>query len=1504
MKTRKSKKLLAAFLAVIMVLSTFAAMPFSSFAATYTLSDLNTLMTQYETKMGNGKTYTNLAASYEAWYTAYRTYVGVKSGLLTEANIDSVYTALNTQMNKMTEWSQYTAGATAASDNSYTQDTLVENDKLSNALYSGGVNSGSVNAQCDASDGFATYTRAGINYGSAVFLYDGVNDIAMPVTMYTCRRTGLATSGTYLMNPTTADFAFKAQWHGYVEDANSLYVTATGSHIGIDESNLNTLSKTNAGNGKPARYSNTLYWTGNRDTFGEAFIKTYASQDWKHYNEDKNSQNLTINAPIYIINYAALIDAMNAVINSEFKNITNYSYDTAKALIAAINSAENVNPQNTYDQASGEVGVKAESTANAIMNAVNAINTAKGNLVSINKASYVTLADNYYAYSSIASGNNSNGYYTSDSFKTFKQAFDATTPTLRSISNGGIKMTDVTAMNDTLVKAYSGLVQAENYIDDTELQALFTQYYALTVNAYTTASYAAVTESINAALKYYNDNSYAAGITLKDNEEDTAVYNQITADVKSAMAGLRINHDYKIAVDGELVSYNTMIEEANALDGSLYANYNEVMDAVGKATATLNTIDNEAFVNEATTVGEYEEVLKAIHSAIASLQRAFTAIENGTVVSETYGTTGGYNSNNIKTYLNNTVIQKTYFKTVSGRTSFTTEYNYTVDNQYYNWAANRGAQFHALGFGAYGVDTAYFGNDTMSILWKDGGIPKSDTYTLATYHAGLMKTTGNAVAGENYINAAAGTNNQKILGETTVTVDDLGVAAKSFVTPDIYEYIICRTGQGSNVENLSRTNTDVKQTITVIDISDLLEKVAEADAIVKTVQNNSFKCYTDNTWLAFSTALTAAKENMPYTEMSNDDIVLQCQTRFNNLNSAMNALVRNTDESAHQFVELEGSTHATCTEDGIVNYRCSICGFETTIKEDAFGHDLTYTPNNDGRTHTVVCSRGDINTVENCTGTLNCDVCGQSLYDPANWDAFNAAKADMEAALEASANGTVKYTAAALQQANADIAAITYYNYTANEQASTAIDVQSQIDDQAVAITAAYNELIKGVADESVYDANVSKAATLNADAYNVPAVQQAVTGIEVTQTVSVNGKDYTGYNYDNYNMALGTALTENWIPYVITVYDYNSDPWYLVKNADGTFGYTADQAAATEFHYGDYVTAPNPNTTEEVSAWAVVSSTDNSSDTALDVTPQVVAVSAEYAFNVRGNMEFYTTSDAPKQDTYLIKFMLALDGVETGRVLDVQYVNKGKGIRFSNCNIPDNIPFYTIDFATTTGYPIANARTTITPTSDLTIVVNFVSEKPETYQIKLIDEAGNTLDIQNNKVFNELVTLNAEGAASYVNADNGAVLCYGSTYEFFACRDITVKALTTSANKGSADVIATPVIDGNGKVYIVGSFALPEGATIQSFGIVLDGLNPSHEGLSLADLDKANYVFNLSAAKYTNGGQNGNQFTVSFNANRAFINGTYVAYAIYTDANGNTQYAYSDVIQDAVLYK
>ena len=71
---------------------------------------------------------------------------------------------------------------------------------------------------------------------------------------------------------------------------------------------------------------------------------------------------------------------------------------------------------------------------------------------------------------------------------------------------------------------------------------------------------------------------------------------------------------------------------------------------------------------------------------------------------------------------------------------------------------------------------------------------------------------------------------------------------------------------------------------------------------------------------------------------------------------------------------------------------------------------------------------------------------------------------------------------------------------------------------------------------------------------------------------------------------------------------------------------------------------------------------------------------------------------------------------------------------------------------------------------------------------------------------------------------------------------------------------------------------------------------------LTLAKVDKASQIFNLTASKYTNYGQNGNQFTVSFNSAVGYNNANYVAYAIYTDASGNECYAYSNVIANAPI--
>lgn len=1495
MKTKKSKRLFAALLSLVMVISTFAAIPFSSFASTYSLDALNTLMSQYETKIKEGTYYNNTLAAYKAWYDAKVVYVGVKAGKTADTAIDTAYTNLS---NAITNLTAFTPKKGTAVPKIGSSTTTIPTDMYANVLYSNGSSATTYTYGAEASTGGAlNYGCTGYTYyPETTLLYDGT-------APHLAILTGCNNPKRYKVQPahmavTTSGVELKAAWKG-VSDGFG-WPANTNTSLGYTSNDYGDYGYQVEKSNTFRTYGNTLYYSGTPTTT----LTTISSTNW-HFGIKRSSKSATFtnSTAIYVVNYKSLIDAVKGVGGID---VTKYPYSSMVNLFTAMDGATSFDPNTYFTQSNN-----ASGCASKIDTHVSNITTAKNALSSAtapNYASYVSYAEHYAAYKTVADGNNSNGYYTTESFGSFKTAHEQAGKDLDAIINKSAYMTNISSADTALTTKYNGLVAAESYIDDTELRSYISQYYQLTKSYYTTSTYDALTAKVNAALDYYNDRSYTAGITLKDNEADAAIYNRLLNDVKAATAALDISRDAVVAVDGELTSYNALINEANALDGSKYSNYSAVMEKVGEASVAIVNLENSDFTSEAEMITTYTAVLKTANDALDSLALAFTALEDGTIVSTNYGTTDGYTQDDVKVYLNNAITQRTYFKTTTGTSSYVTEYDITVDNTWSSWGAGKGAQFHGLAFTQAGNDLYKTNDGKMKLLWKEGGASKSSTFNTATYtyHTALMKSTSNYTAGQDYIDIVKDTKNQKILGETTVTPNTVTPAAGSeifsvsWTTPDLYEFFYIN----DKVKEVS-ANTDCKQTVTVIDISRLIEKVNEAVGIVNACQSNAFNCYTAASWSTFSTALKEAQADLAYTAMTNADIVTACQARYNNLVSAINGLTKNTADGAHNLVEQADSVHATCIVDGSLHYICSVCGYDTTKPDPATGHDMSvYTPNNDGLTHKVSCTKGDNSFDENCTAGADnrCTVCGQTLYTPADWTVYNNAKAEMQAALQASIDGTAKYSVAALQQANTDIAALSFYNYDAAQQAAFPDTRQSEINAQAAEVSAAAEALRNGIADSSVYDANASKASTLNADAYNVANVQSAVSGISVTQTVSVNGSDYTGYDYDNYNTAFATALTENWIPYTVTVYDFDGNSFYLTET-DGVFGYTEDSASATQFHYGDYVTAKNPNDETAACDWRVFVYTDNNPNGSKN---KYMLNDTDYIFNVRGNTEIETTAAATADSANKqVKFMLLLDGVNTGKVLDVQYTSRT--LSFANCNLPDNIPYYAKSEiyslaadGTKTAYALTGKNAKITPTENTVVYVDYASNSPASYSITLVDENGDTLKTVP-AVFNEYVTLNASGAASYINNENGKTLCFGSEYSFYACRDITVKALSTAASTASADVIATPVLD-NGKVYLVGSFALPEGCTIQSFGIVFDAL-ASKPNLSLADVNSANYVANLSASKYTCGGQRGNQFTVSFNQNSGvYPVGNYVAYAIYTDANGNTQYAYSDVIKNANL--
>ena len=175
MKTKKSKRLLAAFLAAIMVLSTFAAMPFSSFASTYSADDLYTLLQQYKERVSNctgTSIYTNLQNSYVAWEQGYRTYICTAAGaeLGDLPDIDTAYTNLKTEMDKMKsagKWSLDKVKSTMqTSVDQYSSEQLVGGDEMANVLYYAGIR-GQKSNETDIYSGGNRWIRVSAQFGPA-----------------------------------------------------------------------------------------------------------------------------------------------------------------------------------------------------------------------------------------------------------------------------------------------------------------------------------------------------------------------------------------------------------------------------------------------------------------------------------------------------------------------------------------------------------------------------------------------------------------------------------------------------------------------------------------------------------------------------------------------------------------------------------------------------------------------------------------------------------------------------------------------------------------------------------------------------------------------------------------------------------------------------------------------------------------------------------------------------------------------------------------------------------------------------------------------------------------------------------------------------------------------------------------------------------------------------------------------------------------------------------------
>ena len=482
----KTKKAVAVLMSALIILSSLAVGGFTASASTYSVEQLETLCETYEQKM-NGSAYTNMQAAYDAWYDAQAYLVGVQAGMADPQDVDTYYTALETAINNMEPWQAvatqnvqptFNNEATGTAYDGYMHDGF---DYTTNLLYFAACPSYSTN-DTNADVIIDMY------YPNAVMMYDGIESHTptMPI-MALASKSSSSSRYIYQLYPaesaeSNADnpyFRLTENWHGVSTDG--VDHTACWQWT-MDETNVNGTPQGFAGASSTdnrlglyrsgasfwadpsiAAMANGMQFVGSMDsgTYSAAY-----NLDWYRLTGDGADDSKIFSntsATIYVVNYKALLDAIDG---AGLENITSYSYSGATALISAVQTCMNVNP-NGYDYASDTAGAVSNCAA-AIQSAVNAVNTAKSSLGSMNVASYMTLAGHYADYTATYSAGQGN--YTEDSWGAFQDAYEAASSLLTSVVNQTAYMTS--ASSDALVNAYTNL--KENVVPD----VTYTYYFA------------------------------------------------------------------------------------------------------------------------------------------------------------------------------------------------------------------------------------------------------------------------------------------------------------------------------------------------------------------------------------------------------------------------------------------------------------------------------------------------------------------------------------------------------------------------------------------------------------------------------------------------------------------------------------------------------------------------------------------------------------------------------------------------------------------------------------------------------------------------------------------------------------------------------------------------------------------------------------------------------------------------------------------------------------------
>lgn len=1279
------------------------------------------------------------------------------------------------------------------------------------------------------------------------------------------------------------------------------------------------------------RNFSTLFYTINNPSFEYRI----GLSDRVEENDQKEYTAQTSNTVIRVLNYKMIKEAIDAQ-KGYLPNVENYKQGGLATVMQGFDQAT-TDPNSFFTAGNDWQG--AQTHYQTAINNLKSTATQDSEQYKLVRDAMVSAIVNTY--------NNGTNGWTLESWANFKAAYETAANAMSApYTTGSYVAIDGQKIADDLIAAYAALESNKAYADTTAIMAVI-QTFRTWENIFTADTYAFTAKYVDDAVIAIWGAEENFGIKTMG-PEDTPEGNKLVADqltlVNDVINHLRISPDAQISTSHGKYSLNRAL--AIVVDNpSQYFNYSEFTTAVENGNTYKSTLPVTEFTDYTTQYNRYVEEVTKIVDAYYNLAFAFTDIPDGTVVQNSgfTKTQPMVASDNGKQsiafgYTNSAVLIRTTHEAKSmpyGKFSITFGTNISASNntdKNNNKNTNNGLDSITLNATQQPISDNFLqARETGNTALTDRKVPKELSEEQKAAYPGLLEYNGFSVSNLRYTGKSAncdplyyitdndgnkvattdeqartidldpilgktdGTNNGNVVKGSVYAYSSNRGFAYTYIDGDLNVNVepspaveLTRQTQPSSknyrltgnyigavtsytCRNLvycagrcwftTQTAGDAMDTsVSVVDLSYLIDLVKLCDQIVPLKSK-----YTAESFAKFEQALYDAKSPYDYSKQSAGNIASEGSSRYVKLWSAYQNLVERPQILTFNYMDENGQLTSSTVE---IAYNANIA----TVREEI---DAIVVPNysSNGMSYTF---KGWDPAVNNAT-VVTSDTVFTATYDSfatAYWGNYNASK---DTLLNTLANG--KFSAEGLNEVKAQVEELQYFLYTDNQKLMVSAANQTAIDAEKAAMDAINARLAEIALDSSTYDAIVKTIDTLNADAYDVATVASIVESTPAGTPVTIAGVEYTGWDFDNFVKAVIEAMNSNAYEYTVTVMDVDENEYFLM--ADGSYTDVPDLAA--KFHYGDVVNAVNPIDAAQECSWTI---SIIAQLTSTETTEKYVATATNYQFNVRGATTLKTSANEDPDSYHTISFIDS----RTNTLISSMTVAHNGTARMRNALLP-TIPFYEVKNFTNraTGATVTKTGSITKVTTDINLTVNYAPVEEVTgYNIILLDVNGTEIhNAQYN--WNQKVNLSATGAAGMIDTATGKLVAYGSDYSFYACQSITLQAVSSTDGKAAVSVV-DPVIS-NSKMYLTGSFALPENATVKGYGIVMDTYG-NHSDLTLKDVDMNNFVFNMASSKLTCG----NQFTVYTGSDSAIGRHiTYRAYVIY-EMNGTELIEYSNV--------